>query len=103
MTFELLMLATVLLLGLTAVPVLFRMVEGPTILDRAVALDMLMVDVVMGLGIYTAVTGEMWAIVPALAVTGTGFIGTLALARFVARADAPRKDDSEFEVSEVTE
>ena len=64
------------------------MIVGPTILDRAVGLDVLVVYVVMGLGLYSALTGTPFAVVPSLALTGTAFIGTLALARFVAREDA---------------
>lgn len=77
------------IVALAVIPVLHRMIVGPTILDRAVGLDALLVYVVMGLGIYSAVTGTSVAIIPALALTATGFIGTLALARFVAR-DEPR-------------
>lgn len=74
-------------LGLAALPVIYRMVVGPTILDRAVGLDMLLVLVVMGFFLYSAKTGTSFAVIPALALTGTGFIGTLALARFVTREE----------------
>ncbi len=88
MTFQLLVLIAIAILGVSVIPVVYRMIVGPTILDRAVGLDVLVVYVVMGLGLYSALTGTPFAVVPSLALTGTAFIGTLALARFVAREDA---------------
>lgn len=88
MTFQLLVLIAIAILGASVIPVVYRMIVGPTILDRAVGLDVLVVYVVMGLGLYSAFTGTPFAVIPSLALTGTAFIGTLALARFVAREDA---------------
>jgi len=56
---------------------------------------MLVVQVIMGLALYSAWTATTFAIIPALALSATAFIGTLALARFVARADAPERKDVE--------
>lgn len=99
MSIEWILLGAAFLLGITMIPVVQRMIVGPTILDRAVGLDMLLVYVVMGLGLYTAATGTYFAIVPALALTGTGFIGTLALARFVAREDGSERAATMEQVS----
>ena len=84
---ETLLLVAAFILAVSMMIPVYRMIEGPTILDRAVALDMLVVLVVMGLGLYSGFTGTEFAIIPALALTGTAFIGTLALARFVGRSD----------------
>jgi multicomponent Na+:H+ antiporter subunit F len=76
-------------LAVAAVPVVGRMILGPTVLDRAVASDMLVVLIVGGLALYCAATGTTYAITGMLALTGLSFIGTLAVARFVSR-DEPR-------------
>lgn len=86
-TIELLLLVAAFILALAMTIPVYRMIVGPTILDRAVALDMLLVLVVMGLGIYAGYTASTFSVIPALALTATGFIGTLAIARFVGRDD----------------
>lgn len=88
MTIGTVVIVAAIILGIAVIPVVYRMIVGPTILDRAVGLDSLLVFVVMALGLYTAVTKTNFALIPALALTGTGFIGTLALARFVSRESA---------------
>ncbi len=85
--FEIALLVLAGVLCLAALPVAHRMVVGPTILDRAVATDMLVVMVVIGLGLYTAWSGAEWAGVSMLALSGLAFIGTVTVARFVAREE----------------
>ena len=91
--FDAILLGAAIALGLISIPIVYRMIVGPTIIDRAVALDMLVVQVVMGLALYSAWTGTSFAVIPALALTATAFIGTLSLARFVARADVPERKE----------
>lgn len=83
--FDWVLLSCAVVLSISAVSVVVRMVIGPTILDRAVATDVLVVLVVCGMGLHTARTGEGWAVSAMLALTGLAFIGTVAFARFVAR------------------
>ncbi|UQN31528.1 monovalent cation/H+ antiporter complex subunit F [Brachybacterium kimchii] len=73
------------ILALAALPAVHRMIVGPTILDRAVASDMLIVLVVAGMALYTAATGTSYAVAPMLGLTALAFVGTLAVARFVSR------------------
>lgn len=87
--FELVLLALGAVLALSAVPVIHRMVVGPTILDRAVAADMFMVLMVFALALVTAWTRDPWALAPMLMLTGLAFIGTVAVARFVVREETP--------------
>ncbi|MBK0331955.1 hypothetical protein I8D64_11150 [Brachybacterium sp. MASK1Z-5] len=72
-------------LALAALPAVHRMIVGPTILDRAVASDMLIVLVVAGMALYTAATGTSYGVAPMLGLTALAFVGTLAVARFVSR------------------
>jgi len=69
-------------LALTAIAVVVRMIIGPTILDRAVATDMLVVLLVLALALYTAHAHAAWAVPSMLTLTGLAFIGTVTFARF---------------------
>ena len=75
------------------------MIVGPTILDRAVSTDVLVVMVVMAMALHTAHTRVEWAGPAMLSLTGLAFISTVTFARFVAREAAPngreRFQDSE--------
>lgn len=77
------------ILAVAALPVVYRMIVGPTILDRAVATDMLVVMAVLGMALYTAHAAAPWAGPAMLGLTGTAFIATVTVARFVARESLP--------------
>lgn len=77
------------ILAVAALPVVYRMIVGPTILDRAVATDMLVVMAVLGMALYTSHAAAPWAGPAMLGLTGTAFIATVTVARFVARESAP--------------
>lgn len=66
-----------------------RIVIGPDIADRAVALDLLSVLVVAYAGLRALVTGVDAYLDVAAVLALTGFLGTLAFARFIQRR-APR-------------
>ncbi|AXK45971.1 monovalent cation/H+ antiporter complex subunit F [Brachybacterium saurashtrense] len=88
--FEILLLVCAAVLAAAALAVTFRMIVGPTILDRAIASDSLVTLVVMGMALYAAGTRTTWAGPVMLALTGLAFIGTVTFARFVAREDLHR-------------
>lgn len=88
--FEILLLVYAGVLALAALAIVYRMIVGPTILDRAIASDSLVTLVVMGMALYTAQSQASWAGPVMLALTGLAFIGTVTFARFVARED-PRQ------------
>src|SRR5699024_5685114 len=71
------------ILSLAAVLCLIRMVKGPTMLDRAVASDVFIAIVAIGLGVEAAVHGHDTT-VPVLAVLAlVAFLGTVSIALFV--------------------
>lgn len=75
------------LLGLAALFFLFRVVAGPTLADRIVALDALLLSVVGGLAVHAARTGQS-AYLDAMVVAALlAFLGTALVARFVGRRD----------------
>ncbi|WP_422115492.1 monovalent cation/H+ antiporter complex subunit F [Brachybacterium sp. UNK5269] len=73
--------------ALAALGVVYRMVVGPTILDRAISSDSLVTLVVLGMALYTAQAELPWAGPAMLALSGLAFIGTVTFARFVAREE----------------
>ena len=60
-----------------------RALLGPTVPDRAIALDALVVVLVNGLGIMAARDGDGLLVDAILVIGLLGFIATLAVARFV--------------------
>lgn len=72
-------------LGLAALLVLVRLVRGPSVPDRIVALDALLQVVVAGIAVAAAVTRDGTYLAVLVAVSLLGFVGTVTVARFVER------------------
>ena len=85
--FEMVLVVYGVIVSLTTLAVIYRMIVGPTILDRAVSTDSLVVLVAIGMALYTAHTQANWAGPALVGLTATAFIGTVTFARFVARED----------------
>jgi multicomponent Na+:H+ antiporter subunit F len=68
-----------------------RLVKGPSLPDRIVALDMMTVLIVSFCGLYAIQSGETAFVDVAIVVAIIGFLATVALARFVDRSQR-RKD-----------
>lgn len=85
--FDIVLVVYGVILALTAILVVYRMIVGPTILDRAVSTDSLVVLVVLGMALYTASARASWAGPAMLGLTGLAFIATVTFARFVAREE----------------
>lgn len=86
-SFEIVLVVFAVVLAGAALAVVYRMIVGPTILDRALASDSLVTLVVMGMALYAAQSRAMWAGPAMLGLTGLAFIGTVTFARFVAREE----------------
>lgn len=85
--FGIVLLVYAVITALAGLAVVYRMIVGPTILDRAISSDSLVTLVVMGMALHVANTGAAWAGPAMLSLTGLAFIGTVTFARFVARED----------------
>lgn len=73
------------LLAISALLSLIRITRGPSVLDRVVASDVLVSIVVCALAAYAALT-DAWTTLPLLiSLSLVGFMGSVAVARFVAR------------------
>jgi multicomponent Na+:H+ antiporter subunit F len=76
------------LLWLAAAALLHRVVVGPSLADRVVALDGLLVVVVSGLAVSAADTGDTLFVDLAVVIGLFGFLSTAVAARFIERRGA---------------
>ena len=85
--FDVVLAVYAVILALAGLAIVYRMIVGPTILDRAISSDSLVTLVVMGLALHVAHSRAAWAGPAMLSLTGLAFVGTVTFARFVARED----------------
>ena len=74
-----LLLAAAVLLGV------IRMLIGPSILDRALSVDVLLASALTGIGAYAAFNRDPTVLPTLLVLSLLGFIGSISIAKFVAR------------------
>ena len=80
------LLALLLLLSLTFAAAAIRVVRGPHLADRVVALDLVAYVTVCLIGTSAMLTGEGPLLDVALVLSLLSFLGTVAFARFLERA-----------------
>jgi multicomponent Na+:H+ antiporter subunit F len=74
-------IATLAILAVAGLLTLIRLIKGPWILDRAMALDVLVVLIVAGFAVNMAMTDSVLSL-PILVCTALlGFVGTLSVVR----------------------
>ena len=66
---------------------LVRIIIGPSILDRAVASDVLLTEVMCVLGAEMAINHHTRTLPVLLIIAAVGVFGSISIARFVARRD----------------
>lgn len=76
--------------AVAALLTLWRIIAGPSILDRAVASDVLLTEVLCLLGAEMAVNHHTRTLPVVLVIAALGVFGTITVARFVARRDTTR-------------
>lgn len=84
---NILLLLIMVVFGVAAILALIHIVRGPSILDRAVASDVLLTEVMCVLGAEMAINGHTRNIPVLLIIAAVGVFGSIAVARFVARRD----------------
>ncbi|WP_314427180.1 monovalent cation/H+ antiporter complex subunit F [uncultured Microbacterium sp.] len=82
-----LLLVIMVVFGVAAILTIIRIVRGPSILDRAVASDVLLTEVMCVLGAEMAINGHTRTIPVLLIIAAVGVFGSISVARFVARRD----------------
>ncbi|MCD4524792.1 monovalent cation/H+ antiporter complex subunit F [Nocardioides sp. cx-173] len=83
------------LLFVASLLLLVRLTIGPTILDRSVALDVLVAVTVSAVGLYTAHTGVTYGLAVVVVLAGCGFVGAVSVARYTGRSNDHRRGDRE--------
>jgi multicomponent Na+:H+ antiporter subunit F len=76
---------TLTMLALAAVLTFIRLVRGPTLPDRVIAIDLIGVLFVCLLVVMAASTGQLAFLDVAIVMALISFVGTVAYARFVER------------------
>ncbi len=85
------------MLGAGALLTLVRLARGPSLLDRVVATDVLLVIISAGLAVYAALRRDP-PVVPVLVVVSLlAFVGSVSVARYIGGMllRAPSRDDRE--------
>ncbi|WP_373284448.1 monovalent cation/H+ antiporter complex subunit F [Microbacterium murale] len=81
------MIIIVAVFSIAAILTMFRIIRGPSILDRAVASDVLLTEVMCVLGAEMAINGHTRSIPVLLIIAAVGVFGSISVARYVARRD----------------
>ena len=82
------------ILGIAALLLVARISLGPTMLDRVVALDVLVAVLICGLALEAAVSRHTTTLPILVVLSLLGFVGSVSVARFT-----PGSDDVEAEKS----
>ncbi|AZC12805.1 MULTISPECIES: monovalent cation/H+ antiporter complex subunit F [unclassified Microbacterium] len=86
-----LLIAIFVIFVVAALLTLWRIVVGPSILDRAVASDVLLTEVLCVLGAEMAINQHTRTLPVLLVIAAVGVFGSISIARFVARKDTAER------------
>lgn len=81
--FEMLMMGLLSLTAISLAMTAARLLIGPSIPDRAMAFDLVMIHVVAIIALYAITVDQDLLVDAVLIVAVLGFLGTVALARFI--------------------
>lgn len=81
--------ATLSMLGLAALLAFLRLVRGPSLLDRVVALDLISTIAVGMIAVYAVHTREQVFLLVAVVLALIAFLGTVAFAYYIQRGGSP--------------
>lgn len=87
---EILLIAIMAVFAIAALIALVRIVVGPSILDRVVATDVLLTEVLCILGADMVINQHTRSLPAMLIIAAVGVFGSIAVARFVARKETRR-------------
>lgn len=77
-----------IMFGIGAIAAMARIIRGPSILDRALATDVLLAIAICGLGAEMAINRHTDTLVVLLVLSMFAIVGSIAIARFMAKQDA---------------
>jgi multicomponent Na+:H+ antiporter subunit F len=81
------------LLAIAAVLLVVRIARGPTMLDRVVALDVLLAATICALALEAAVNRHTSTVPILVALSLLGFVGSVSVARFTRGSDDVEAED----------
>lgn len=84
---NILIIAILAVFGVAAILCVIRIIRGPSILDRTVASDVLLTEVMCVLGADMALNGHTRNIAVMLIIAAVSVFGSISVARYVARRD----------------
>lgn len=84
---SILLIVIYVVFAVAALLTLWRIVVGPSILDRAVASDVLLTEIMCVLGAEMAINHHTRSLPVLLIIAAVGVFGSISIARFVARRD----------------
>ncbi|QLQ09081.1 MAG: cation:proton antiporter [Nocardioidaceae bacterium] len=91
---DVVVIACLILIGISMLLLVARMTIGPTVLDRAVGFDTLVAITLTGLALDAAIRRTTDTVPIMLVLTLLGFMGSVAMARFVNPGPTDDEEDS---------
>lgn len=76
------------LLASSAIIALYRIVRGPSILDRMIATDVVLASIMCGLGGFMALSGRTDLLPVLIVLAMLGFVGSVSVSRYVSKSDS---------------
>ncbi|MGY0488556.1 monovalent cation/H+ antiporter complex subunit F [Streptomyces sp. WG-D5] len=86
---DILLNGALVLIVLAGALLLVRIWLGPSMLDRAVSVDIAAVLIIAGIGVNAAITRTSYYLSIMLVIAFLGFTSSVAIARFIATRDRP--------------
>ena len=86
--------SAIVIIMLAMIPVVFRMVKGPTASDRVVALDSLGVSLISLIALFSIFVDTVFYLEIILLLAILSFIGTVAFSKFIEKGDIIKRDNS---------
>ncbi len=83
-----LVIAGSVLLAASVVVALFRIVRGPSILDRMIGTDVVLASIMCGLGGYMALSDRTDLLPVLIVLAMLGFVGSVSVSRYVSKSDS---------------
>ncbi|MGE7094045.1 Na(+)/H(+) antiporter subunit F1 [Lysinibacillus sp. NPDC048646] len=87
-------MATIVVICLSMIAVIYRMVKGPSASDRVVALDSLGVTLISLIGLFSVLVETSFFLEIVLLLAILSFIGTVAFSKFIEKGDIIKRDNS---------
>lgn len=85
---DLLVIVASVLLAASAIIALYRIVRGPSILDRMIATDVVLASIMCGLGGFMALSGRTDLLPVLIVLAMLGFVGSVSVSRYVSKSDS---------------